>query len=153
VAPAAAPSPKDDALMAYSPLLVQPMRDEVTRLGVVELTTPEAVDAFFTETPGPALIFVNSVCGCAAGNARPALLLAVQDPACPAHRATVFAGQDPEPTARVRELAGDLPPTSPCFFVLQDGEVTTYVPRQQIEGHTAADIAARLIAAFPQPKD
>lgn len=139
--------------MAYSPLLVQPMRDEVTRLGLVELTTPAAVDAFVAEKDGPALVFVNSVCGCAAANARPALLLAVQDPACPERRATVFAGQDPEPTARLRELAGDLPPTSPCFFILQDGEVATYVPRLQIEGHSAEDIAARLIAAFPKPED
>lgn len=134
--------------MAYSPLLVQPMRDEVVRLGIRELTTPEAVESFLAEQRGPGLVFINSVCGCAAANARPALAAAVQDPDCPAHGATVFAGQDAAATARLREHFPDLAPTSPSFLVLRDGALSTYVPRQEIEGHTAAAIAARLQAAF-----
>jgi putative YphP/YqiW family bacilliredoxin len=134
--------------MAYSPLMAQAMRDEVTRLGVVELRTPAEVDRFLAERDGPSLVFVNSVCGCAAGNARPALLLAVQDAACPQRRATVFAGQDPEATAHLRSYHPDLAPSSPCFLVLRDGKVTTYVPRHQIEGHSAEAIAGRLREAF-----
>jgi putative YphP/YqiW family bacilliredoxin len=135
--------------MAYSPLMVQPMRDEVTRLGVEELRTPEDVDAFLAAVrEGPALIFVNSVCGCAAGNARPALLLATSDPTCPERRASVFAGQDPEATARLREHFPAIPPSSPCFFVLRDGEAVGHVPRAGIEGHTAEQVALQLRGAF-----
>jgi putative YphP/YqiW family bacilliredoxin len=135
--------------MAYSPLMVQPMRDEVTRLGVEELRTPEAVDAFLASAAsGPSLVFVNSVCGCAAGNARPALLLATEAAGCPERRATVFAGQDPEATARLREHFPEIPASSPCFFVLQDGKVTGHVPRHGIEGHTAEQVAEALRAAF-----
>ncbi|HOX25291.1 MAG TPA: BrxA/BrxB family bacilliredoxin [Candidatus Krumholzibacteria bacterium] len=135
--------------MAYSPLMVQPMRDEVTRLGLAELRTGEAVDDFLADRAGWALVFVNSVCGCAAGNARPALYLATQDPACPARRATVFAGQDVEATARLRSRFPELPPSSPCFLVLQGGEVRAHVPRHGIEGRTAEQIARVLRAAFP----
>jgi putative YphP/YqiW family bacilliredoxin len=134
--------------MAYSPLMVQPMRDEVTRLGARELRTPEDVDSFFAGLDGPALVFVNSVCGCAAGNARPALYLAVQDPACPTQRATVFAGQDPEATARLRDRLPDVPPSSPCFFVLDGERVRGHVPRSGIEGHTAEQVAVELRAMF-----
>jgi putative YphP/YqiW family bacilliredoxin len=134
--------------MAFSPLMVQPMRDEVVRLGVAELRTPEAVDDFLAEDAGPALVFVNSVCGCAAGNARPALLLATEDPACPARRGTVFAGQDPEATARLRQHFPDLPPSSPCFYLIADGKVVAHVPREGIEGHTAEQVAVQLRAGF-----
>ncbi len=134
--------------MAYSQLMVQPMRDEVVRLGVEELRTAAAVDAFLAGQTGNALVFVNSVCGCAAGNARPALLLATEDPACPGRRVTVFAGQDPEPTARLREHFPDIPPSSPCFLVLKDGEVVGHVPRAGIEGHTAEQVAEQLRAGF-----
>jgi putative YphP/YqiW family bacilliredoxin len=135
--------------MAYSPLMVQPMRDEVVRLGVEELRTPEAVDAFLAgAASGPSLVFVNSVCGCAEGNARPALLLATEDPACPQRRATVFAGQDPEATARLRAHVPEIQASSPCFFVLQDGKVTAHVARHGIEGHTAEQVAEALRAAF-----
>ena len=139
--------------MPMSGLMAQAMRDEVTRLGVAELRTPVDVDTFLADRAGPALVFVNSVCGCAAGNARPALSLAVGEPACPPRRATVFAGQDPEATARLREQHPDLAPSSPCFLVLRDGEVARYVPRQQIEGHSAEAIAARLREAFVQLAD
>jgi putative YphP/YqiW family bacilliredoxin len=134
--------------MPYSPLMAQPMRDEVVRLGVEELRTAEAVDRFLHAASGPALVFVNSVCGCAAGNARPALLLATEDPACPERRATVFAGQDPEPTARLREHFADVPASSPCFLVLRDGQVVGHVPRAGIEGHTAEQVAGKLRTCF-----
>ena len=135
--------------MAYSPLMVQPMRDEVTRLGLAELRTAEAVDDFLSITRvGPVLLFVNSVCGCAAGNARPALLQATADPTCPGRRATVFAGQDSEATTRLREHFPEIPASSPCFFVLHDGKVVTHVPRGGIEGFTAEQVAVKLRAAF-----
>jgi len=134
--------------MPHSQLLVQPMRDEVTRLGLRELRTPEEVDAFLADRAGRALVFVNSVCGCAAGNARPALVLAVQDPACPPRRATVFAGQDPAATARLRSHFPEVPPSSPCFLILQDGVLRGHVPRHGIEGCTAEQVAITLRAAF-----
>lgn len=134
--------------MAYSPLMVQPMRDEVVRLGAEELRTPTDVDRFFAALEGPALVFVNSVCGCAAGNARPGLHLATQDPACPTVRATVFAGQDPDATARLREMLPGVPPSSPCFFVLDGSEVRGHVPRSGIEGHTAEQVAEQLSSMF-----
>ena len=140
--------------MAYFPLMVQPMRDEVTRLGVEELRTPEDVDAFLAAAAsGPSLLFVNSVCGCAAGNARPALFVAVADEICPERRATVFAGQDVEATARLREYFPEIPPSSPCFFVLQDGKVVCHVPRTGIEGHTADQVAVELRSAFRDLED
>ncbi len=134
--------------MAYSSLLVQPMRDEVTRLGVDELVNPEAVDGFLDGAVGPALVFVNSVCGCAAGNARPALLLATRDPRCPTRRATVFAGQDPDATARLREHFPDVPPSSPCFYVLDGTTVRGHIPRAGIEGHSAEQVATALHLMF-----
>ena len=135
--------------MAYSPLMVQPMRDEVTRLGLAEMRTVEMVDDFLAATRvGPALVFVNSVCGCAAGNARPALLEATADSACPEQRATVFAGQDVEAVARLREHFPEIPASSPCFFVLRDGKVVNHVPRGGIEGFTAEQVAVKLRAAF-----
>ncbi|MEZ4389206.1 MAG: BrxA/BrxB family bacilliredoxin [Candidatus Krumholzibacteriia bacterium] len=139
--------------MAYSPLMVQPMRDEVTRLGVEELRTPEAVDAFLAAADGPALVFVNSVCGCAAGNARPALFLATRNPRCPARRATVFAGQDPEATSRLREHFGAVAPSSPSFYVLDGGELKGHVPRSGIEGHSAEQVAAQLDRLFDTRAD
>jgi len=134
--------------MAPSSLLAQPMRDEVTRMGVEELRTPEAVASFLAATEGPALVFVNSVCGCAAGNARPALLLATRNPRCPTRRATVFAGQDPTATAALREHFPDIAPSSPCFFVLDGREVRGHVSRSGIEGHSAQKIAEALGGMF-----
>jgi putative YphP/YqiW family bacilliredoxin len=134
--------------MAYSALMVQPMRDEVTRLGVEELRTPAAVDDFLAGLDGPALVFVNSVCGCAAGNARPALQLALDDPGCPERRVSVFAGQDPEATARLRERFAAVPPSSPSFLVVEGDRVRGHVPRSGIEGHTAGQVADRLRTMF-----
>ena len=136
--------------MPYSPMLVQPMKDEVTRLGARELTTIAEVDAVLGPAQGTALVFVNSVCGCAAGNARPALRRALEQSAAkPDVVATVFAGQDLEATHRARSYFGeDYQPSSPSFALLKDGEVVHFIHRHQIEGRTADAVAGELVAAF-----
>ena len=134
--------------MPYESLLVKPMRDELTRLGVQELCTPAAVDSFLAIREGTALLFVNSVCGCAAGNARPALALALENQPLPDRTASVFAGQDPEATARVRTNFAEIPASSPSIFLLKEGEVVMHLPRQAIEGRDKQTVARDLMAAF-----
>jgi putative YphP/YqiW family bacilliredoxin len=134
----------------YDVSMVQPMREEVTRLGVKELRTPQDVDAALGAARGTALVFVNSVCGCAAGNARPALSLAVKHAAKPAGLYTVFAGQDREATQQARSYLHGQPPSSPAFALLKDGKVVAMIHRHDIEGHTASDVAARLTKAFDE---
>ncbi len=134
--------------MPYDPALVQPMRDELTRLGVEELRTAAAVDAFMADRTGLALLVVNSVCGCAAGAARPAIALALSGEPRPARVATVFAGQDLEATARARDYLRDLPPSSPSLALLKAGRVVHFVPRHQIEGRDPQSIGRDLAAAF-----
>jgi len=131
-------------------MLVQPMKDEVTRLGAKELTTIAEVDEVLGPAQGTALVFVNSVCGCAAGNARPALRRALeQSEAKPDVVATVFAGQDLDATHRARSYFGeDYQPSSPSFALLKDGEVVHFIHRHQIEGRTAEAVAGELVAAF-----
>lgn len=130
----------------YDSALVQPMREEVTRLGVVELKTPAEVDQAL-QKKGTALVFVNSVCGCAAGNARPALRMLMEKGAKPDHAYTVFAGQDREATDRARSYFGGQPPSSPCFALLKDGVLVGMLPRSSIEGRMAPDIAGDLAEA------
>jgi putative YphP/YqiW family bacilliredoxin len=134
--------------MPYNPALVAPMRQEVTRLGVKELTSATEVDAALGDQKGSMLVFVNSVCGCAAGNARPALALALQHPVVPQQLVTVFAGQDLEAVARARQYFGDYQPSSPSMALLRDGEVVHFIHRHQIEGRSPREIAANLTAAF-----
>ncbi len=134
--------------MPYDSLLVKPMRDEVTRLGVQELCTPADVDSYLAKREGTALLFVNSVCGCAAGNARPALALALENQPLPDRTASVFAGQDPEATARVRANFAEIPASSPSIFLLKEGEVVMHLPRQAIEGRDKQTVARDLMAAF-----
>ena len=135
--------------MPYSPLLIKPMKEEVTRLGVRDLGTVDEVDAVLGPASGTVLVFVNSVCGCAAGNARPALTRALQHPTTPDVSATVFAGQDLDATHRARSYFGeDYQPSSPSFALLKDGEVVHFIHRHQIEGRGAEAIAADLTAAF-----
>ncbi len=135
--------------MAHDGLLVEPMRREVTRLGAVELRTPAEVDHFLADARGIALIFVNSVCGCAAGNARPALALALADGARrPDHFATVFAGQDREATERLRSHFPEFAASSPSIYLLKEGRATFHLARRSIEGRAAADLAAELSAAL-----
>lgn len=134
--------------MPYNPSLVAPMRTEVTRLGAKELTSPADVDAALGDQRGTMLVFVNSVCGCAAGNARPALALALQHPIVPQQVVTVFAGQDLDAVARARQYFSDYQPSSPSMALLRDGEVVHFVHRHQIEGRSPQSIAANLTAAF-----
>ncbi len=134
--------------MPYDPALVQPMREELTRLGVEELRTADDVDAWMTRGDGTALLVVNSVCGCAAGTARPGVALALAAPSRPDRVATVFAGQDLEATARARGYFADCPPSSPSFVLFRDGRCVHYVPRHQIEGRDARRVGEDLAAAF-----
>jgi len=134
--------------MPYHEMMVQPMREEVTRLGVRELRSVADVDAALGPGDGTALVFVNSVCGCAAGAARPALGLALSHPSRPQHLYTVFAGQDLEATARARSYFAEYQPSSPSLALLQDGEVVHFVHRHMIEGRGPDVIARDLIAAF-----
>jgi len=134
--------------MPYHEMMVKPMREEVTRLGVQELRTVADVDAALGAGEGTALVFVNSVCGCAAGGARPALTLALHHPVKPQHLYTVFAGQDLDATARVRSYFADYQPSSPSLALLRDGEVVHFIHRHMIEGRPPQVLAADLIAAF-----
>ena len=135
--------------MPYSPLMVRPMKEELTSAGFEDLTTAAAVDAFLGEKSGTALLFVNSVCGCAAGMARPGVRLALEhSEARPDRLATVFAGQDLEATARARAQFADIPPSSPSVALFKDGELVYFVPRHRIEGRSAEDVARDLIGAF-----
>lgn len=134
--------------MPYDPRLVAPMREEMVRMGARELRTPAEVDEALGDQKGTMLVFVNSVCGCAAGNARPALALALQHPVRPQEVVTVFAGQDVEATARARQYFAEYQPSSPSIALLRDGEVVHFVHRHQIEGRPPQVIAANLTAAF-----
>jgi putative YphP/YqiW family bacilliredoxin len=133
--------------MPYDPVLVQPMREELTRIGVEELRTPADVDAFMAR-PGSKLLVVNSVCGCAAGQARPGVALALKHEHRPRHVGTVFAGQDVEATARARSYFADYPPSSPSLALLEGREVVHFVPRHAIEGTPAQAVALELVNAF-----
>lgn len=134
--------------MPYSPLLVKPMREELTSIGVKELLTAEDVDAFMNEKDGTAMLIVNSVCGCAAGMARPGVRLALQADRRPDRVATVFAGQDLEATARARGYFSDVPPSSPSIALFKDGELVHFIPRHRIEGRDAHAVADDLKSAF-----
>ncbi len=134
--------------MPYPELMVKPMREELTRSGVRELRSAEEVDAFMAEKGGTALLVVNSVCGCAAGMARPGVRLALGQEVRPDRVATVFAGQDLEATARARGYFPDIPPSSPSMAFFKDGELVFFLPRHRIEGRTAEDVAGDLTAVF-----
>ncbi len=131
----------------YDPTLVQPMRDELTRIGVQELLTPEDVDKAMAES-GTTLVFVNSVCGCAAGGARPAIRAALQHPNLPDRTVTVFAGQDRDATQRAREYFLGFPPSSPQIALMRDGKVVHMIQRHHIEGRSPEMIAENLKEAF-----
>jgi putative YphP/YqiW family bacilliredoxin len=137
-----------ESRMPYNPALVAPMREEMVRMGAKELTTVSEVDAELGDQRGTTLVFVNSVCGCAAGNARPALRLALEHNVRPARIVTVFAGQDLEATARARQYFSDYQPSSPSMALFRDGEVVHFVHRHQIEGRSPQVIAGELTSAF-----
>ncbi len=134
--------------MPYNPALVAPMREDMVRMGARELISVAEVDAALGDPKGTMLVFVNSVCGCAAGNARPALALALKHPVRPQQIVTVFAGQDLDATARARQYFSDYQPSSPSIALLRDGAVVHMVHRHQIEGRAPAVIAQDLTAAF-----
>ena len=136
--------------MPYDERLVAPMRAELTPFGVKELRTVSEVDAVLGDPQGLQLIFVNSVCGCAAGSARPGLALALQHATRPPEVYSVFAGQDLEATARARSYFADYQPSSPSLALLQDGEVVFFMHRHQIEGRGPEQIGGQLRAAFDQ---
>ena len=134
--------------MPYSELMVAPMRAELASSGFEELRTAEDVDRFLGERTGSALLILNSVCGCAAGQARPGVRKAIDCEIKPDRLATVFAGQDVEATARARSYFADIPPSSPCMALFKDGEMIYFVPRHKIESRSAEDVAADLTSAF-----
>jgi putative YphP/YqiW family bacilliredoxin len=124
------------------------MREELTRLGVKELRTVAAVDETLTKTPGTVMVVVNSVCGCAAGKARPGIALALEHSVKPDLVTTVFAGADIEATDRARQYFAGYPPSSPSVAILKDGKLLYMMERHDIENRTAGLIAGDLIGAF-----
>ena len=136
--------------MPYSELLVRPMREELTSLGVQELRNAAEVDAWMGEKSGTAMLVVNSVCGCAAGMARPGVRLALQGDRRPDRVATVFAGQDLEATAKARAYMPDIPPSSPSVAFFKDGELVYFMPRHRIEGRDAHSVANDLKQVFSE---
>jgi putative YphP/YqiW family bacilliredoxin len=130
-------------------MLVRPMREDLTRVGVEELRTAEDVERVLRAEPAATtLLVVNSVCGCAARNARPAVAMALQHENRPERAVTVFAGQDLDATARARQYLHGYPPSSPSIALLRDGDVVMMLERYQIEGRDADEIADDLIEAF-----
>jgi putative YphP/YqiW family bacilliredoxin len=132
----------------YDERLVAPMRQELTRLGIEELRTPAAVDARLKEPAGTTLVVVNSVCGCAARMARPAVALSLQHQTRPDHLTTVFAGQDADATRQARSYFAGYAPSSPQIALMKGGRLVFMLERYQIEGRSAAEIASDLTAAF-----
>jgi putative YphP/YqiW family bacilliredoxin len=132
----------------YPEQLVTPMRQELTRLGVEEMRTAAEVDAKLKDAKGTTLVVVNSICGCAARNARPAVAKALVNGNRPDTLTTVFAGQDAEATQRARSYFTGYPPSSPQIGLLKDGKLVFMLERHQIEGRSADVIAADLVGAF-----
>ncbi len=128
--------------------MIQPMRDDLTRVGIQELRTPEEVEENLPGAAGTALVVVNSVCGCAAGQCRPGVAEALKHDVVPDHLLTVFAGQDKEATAKAREYFLPYPPSSPSIALMKDGELVHFIERHQIENRSAEEIAADLTDAF-----
>lgn len=134
--------------MPYPEELVAPMRADITRHGVKEMRTGADVDAELKEFKGTALVFVNSVCGCAAGGARPGLAMALQHAKKPTKVTTVFAGQDSEATQRARGYFTGYPPSSPSMGIIKDGKLVWMMERHDIEGRMPQQIAAKITEAF-----
>jgi putative YphP/YqiW family bacilliredoxin len=132
----------------YPELMVVPMREELTRVGVQELRTAEDVDRALANQPGTAMVIVNSICGCAAGRMRPAVRAALQNENRPEKLYTVFAGQDREATDRARSYFTGYPPSSPSIGILRDGKLVHMIQRSDIEHREAVDIANELKKAF-----
>jgi putative YphP/YqiW family bacilliredoxin len=136
--------------MPYPEPFIAPMREELSRLGIQELRTAADVDAAVANTPGTLMIVVNSICGCAAGKARPGVALALKHPVRPAQVATVFAGADLEATDRARAYFTGYPPSSPSIGLLRDGRLVWMLERRQIENQGPQQIADQLTRAFDE---
>ena len=136
--------------MPYPEIMIRPMREDLTRLGVEELKTAEAVDETVKNSTGTLMVVVNSICGCAAGKARPGVALALQHDVKPDKVATVFAGADIEATERARSYFTGYGPSSPSIAILKDGELVYMLERYQIEGRDATQIAGELRKAFDE---
>jgi putative YphP/YqiW family bacilliredoxin len=136
--------------MPYPEEVIRPMREELTRLGVEELRTPEAVDETLKNSQGTVMVVVNSICGCAAGKARPGVAMALQHDIRPDKVATVFAGGDIEATERARSYFTGYGPSSPSIGLLKDGQLVYMMERHQIEGKGPIEIAEELKRAFEQ---
>ena len=134
--------------MPYPEIMIRPMREDLTRIGVEELRTPAEVDNAVKNTSGTLMIVVNSICGCAAGKARPGIALALGHEVKPDKVATVFAGADIDATDRARSYFTGYGPSSPSIGILKDGELVYMMERYQIEGRGPAEIAAELTRAF-----
>ncbi|MDQ3555865.1 MAG: BrxA/BrxB family bacilliredoxin [Gemmatimonadota bacterium] len=134
--------------MPYPEMLVSPMRQELTRLGVEELRTADEVERTLADAPGTTLVVVNSVCGCAARNARPAVEMALRNPVLPDRSVTVFAGQDVDAAAAARSYFHGYAPSSPQIALLKNGDVAMMLERHQIEGRSADEISRDLTEAF-----
>lgn len=134
--------------MPYSELLIKPMREDLSKLGIEETRSPEEVDLAIQGTSGTVMVVVNSVCGCAAGKARPGVALALEHKPAPDKVITVFAGADIEATERARSYFKGYPPSSPCIALLENGKVIYMMERYQIEGRDAHEIAGELTSAF-----
>ena len=136
--------------MSYPEEMCAPMRADLTSVGFIELRSPEAVSSLLDKKEGTVLVMVNSVCGCAAGNARPGVKSAIKNAKIPSHITTVFAGVDKEAVAKAREYMVPFPPSSPSIALFKGGEVVHMLERHHIEGRGAEAISANLIAAFDE---
>lgn len=137
----------------YMESMIQPMRDELTRHGFKELKTPEDVTEAFDHMKGTALVVINSVCGCAAGLARPSAVASLQHDKKPDQLLTVFAGQEKEATAKAREYFEGYPPSSPSFALMKDGKIMGMVERHEIEDNDMASIVGKLTELYDQHCD
>jgi putative YphP/YqiW family bacilliredoxin len=132
----------------YPELMIVPMREELTRLGVVELRTASEVDDVLARKAGSTMVVVNSICGCAAGRMRPAVRIALEHSVRPENVVSVFAGQDRDATERARAYFTGYPPSSPSIGLFRDGNLVYFLERHDIENRDAEDIAADLTGAF-----
>ncbi len=136
--------------MPYSELMIRPMREELTRIGVEELRTPDDVEQTLENSQGTVMVVVNSICGCAAGKARPGIAQALQHSVRPDKVTTVFAGADIEATEKARSYFTGYAPSSPSIALLKDGKLVYMMERRQIEGKDAFQVASELVQAFDQ---
>ncbi|MEN9523663.1 MAG: hypothetical protein RL065_2040 [Bacteroidota bacterium] len=133
----------------YPAEIVNPMKAEMTAVGFEELLTPANVDNAMNRE-GTTLLFINSVCGCSAGTARPGVRMAIKHAKKPAHLTTVFAGFDVDSTKQARTYTLPYPPSSPCIALFKDGQLVHFIERHHIEGRSAEMIAQNLVGAFEQ---